>query len=157
MASKYLDIVADIKSWMLEIPDIGVVWEFERWANTWSKFLDFFKYTTQDGTTQIRGWEITRPSVRDEQKGAYLRHHRFKLTGYMSLKDLAATDLVFQELVDLVLETFREAQDPAGRWFYLDENDDRDFSIQADNIYPRKFGDVLCHCAEISLSVVELR
>lgn len=159
MSSQYLKIVADIKDKLETIPDIGQVHDYYRWTNNVQDFISLFSYTPAGGSKQIRGWEISRYYFRDKKQGAFLRHHKFRLIGYMGLKDSEETDKTFQVLADLVVEKFRDpaSQPPSGAWYYLEEADDTDSPILEAKIEPRMFGNVLCHCAEIELSVAEMR
>lgn len=154
MASKYLEILADIKSKMESIADIGWVYDYERWSADWGKFLNLFKININN-TEQIRGWEITRIAVTEHNRGAYFRHHKFRINGYMSLRDDIATDKTFQELIEEICITFRAANSPDEAWFYIDGETPESSPIQVITIEARTFGGVLCHYAEIMLTVTE--
>ena len=154
MASKYLEIIADIKGKMESVPDIGKVYDYYRWNADFARFVQLFSYTPSTGGLHIRGWEITRKAAPEHKRGAWFRHHKFTLTGYMGLKDDAATDKVFQVLVDDVCELFRNTAGGA-TWDYMDGEAPENSPAQTPLITPRMFGSVLCHVAEIDLSVQE--
>lgn len=156
MASKYLEIIADIKTKLESISKIGHVHDYYRWNNDTKKFIDLFVYKPDGEDQQVRGWEFTRIKAPEHKSGAFSRHHRFKLTGYMALKDSAETDKTFQQLVDDVCEKFRVAESgPIDTWLYLDGDNPDNSPVQAETIDVRTFGGALCHYAEIFLSVTE--
>jgi hypothetical protein len=151
MANNYLAILADIKTKLESIPDIGKVYDYERWASSWDKFISLFKSTQHN---QIRGWEITRRSISEHIAGAYFRHHKFKIRGYMSIDDSNATDKTFQQLIEEVCNVFRNA-DSGSSWFYGDGDQSNNAPAQVEVIEPRMFGGVLCHYVEINLTITE--
>ena len=150
------DIRARIKTILETVSGIGVVYEYERFAKDWNKFLDLFK--TDDG--KINGWMITRRATPSQMDGALLvnRSHRMVLRGIYGLKDDDASELVFQGIIEGIqnavdASTFGapgragvRSIDPAllGRG-----------PLQVDLVEARQFGNVLCHWAECSLTVEE--
>lgn len=154
MASNYNTIAADIKTKMQTISGIGNVHDYYRWNKEASKFLALFAYTPAGGSQQIRGWELSRISATEHKRGAFFRHHRFKITGYMSLRDADATDKTFQTLVDDICEKFRTA-DGGATWDYRNGDSPEESPAQAGVLDVRQFGEILCHYAEIFLSVTE--
>ncbi len=154
MPSNYLAILADIKTNLEAITDIGIVHDYYRYVANPTKFVTLFSYTPTGGSKHIRGWEITRIRAPEHKRGAYFRHHIFKLTGYLGLKDTDATDKIFQALIDAVCEKFRTASDGA-TWYYLDGDNSDNSPCQVEIIEPRMFGETLCHYAEIILLVTE--
>jgi hypothetical protein len=153
MASKYLDILADVKSNLDAVTDIGQTHDYSRWTADWNAFINLFKALIA-GKSQIRGWEITRVAAPEKHQGAYLRFHKFEINGYMGLNDADATDKTFQALIDNVCERLRTAKDGSA-WFYGDGGVSDDAPAQALVIDERTFGGVLCHHATISLTVTE--
>lgn len=148
--NNYLAIVADIKATLSAIPGVGMVHDYERWSADWDKFLGFFK----DSTGKILGWEITRRSASEHQAGAYFRHHQFVLKGYMGLADAKGTGKTFQSLCEEVCAAFRNPASGAS-WDYRNGDSPDNSAAQIESINDRMFGNVLCHCAEITLSVTE--
>ncbi len=156
MTDIYSSILSDIKTKMEAVTDIGKVYDYYRWNNNPSTFISLFAYTPSGGGKHIRGWEITRVQVPEHKAGAYFRHHKFKIAGYLALKDVDATDKTFQVLIDKICEKFRTADPPSGAtWYYMNGDNPGDSPCQVDIIEARMFGDVLCHYAEISLSITE--
>ena len=154
MPSNYASIIADIKSKLEAVTNIGVVHDYYRYAANPSTFITLFSYTPTGGSKHIRGWEITRIRAPEHKRGAFFRHHVFKLTGYLSLKDANATDKTFQALIDDICEKFRTAADGA-TWYYLDGDNGDNAPCQVEIIEPRIFGEILCHYTEIILHVTE--
>lgn len=152
--SVYADILADIVAKLEAVPGVGLVHDYERQAVDLAKFIALFKH---EPSGQIRGWEVTRRAVPEHRRGAIFRHHRFVLNGYLGLKDADATSKAMQELADAVCDAFREAvpADPAAPWLYQNGDEPEESPCQVERIEDRMFGGVLCHCAEIALSVTE--
>lgn len=153
MASNYIAIAADIKAKLLTITDIGQVHDYYRWSKEAGKFLTMFS-TTIGGVPQIRGWEITRVSAPEHKRGAFWRHHQFRIAGYMGLRDATATDKTFQTIIENICETFRVASGGA-TWDYRNGDSPDNSAAQVNMIDVREFGAVLCHYADITLSVTE--
>jgi len=105
-------IRAQIKTILEGVSGIGRVHDYERWAATWEKYLEFFK-TTSD---VINGWTVSR--VRTPAACASGTHdrrsHHYKIRGYYGLKDEDATEVTFQALVEAVCTAFRSAYQLSG-------------------------------------------
>jgi hypothetical protein len=155
----YTAIVADIKSKLMKIPDVGVVHDYARWSNDMAKFIQLFARDLPAGKKEVRGWEITRVAAPEKKRGnTFFRIHRFQVSGYMGLLDAEATDIAFQELIDTVCSKFRVAEPADGDaapWFYMDGPDSGKSCVQAETIDTRMFGSVLCHHADIFITVTE--
>lgn len=152
--SNYLNILAEIKAKLEAIADIGKVQDYYRYNSDDALFIALFTYTPAGGTEQVRGWEITRESATEHKRGAFFRHHRFKLTGYMSLKDADSTDKTFQTMLENICAAFR-ATEGSGAWYYSDGDTPENSAVQVQTVSVRAFANILCHYAEISLSVTE--
>jgi len=137
------------------VTDIGKVYDYERWAADWATFINLFK-TTIDDVDQIRGWEIGRTAAlesgtgEDASIGQTDRSHRFLIRGYMAVNDASATEKTFNSLIESIADAFR------GNLTLDDSAQDHDF-IQGEVIDHRLFGGVLCHYAELSLTVHEAK
>jgi hypothetical protein len=139
-----------------QIPGMGIVHGFQRWADTWPKFLDHFK-TNED---RIHGWIVTRTRTAQRQTtmGAVERAHVFLIRGVYGLKDDQATELTFQALVDSIVEKFTpdSTLDGACETTHPDWGPMANAAgLQADTVEHRMFGKVLCHYAECRLCAVE--
>lgn len=164
--SVYTDIVGDIAAKLLAVPGTGVIHTYERQAVDLKKFIDLFLWTVPPVDPdadppapvkkEVRGWEITRRAVPEHRRGAVFRHHEMVLKGYLGLRDADATSVELQETVDAICAAFRTADPPAGAaWGYYNGDDAEASPCQVERIDDRMFGGVLCHCAEIALSVTE--
>jgi hypothetical protein len=147
------NIRTQIYTILSSVTNIGKVYDYERWANDWATFINFFK-TTIGGIDQIRGWEISRRSAPEKQvgissgTGKYERAHSFVIRGYLGVKDADATEKTFNALIEAIATAFRGNRK-------LNGTAERHDLIQTDIIEPRMFGSVLCHYAELSLTATE--
>lgn len=136
------------------VSDKGVAYDYERWAAEWGKFLGLFK-TTVGGTDQIRGWEVCYRGFSVETPPrtfgkARQRTHRFQVKGYMSIDDSAETEKTFTALAEAVANAIDGDSVLHGDSF-LETGD-----AQIATAEPRFFNDVLCHYAEINVTVSEM-
>jgi len=154
MPNNYSAILADIKTKLESVTDIGVIHDYERWIVDPSKFIALFAFTPAGGVKQIRGWEITRISASEHLKGAFFRHHKFKLNGYLGLKDADATGKTFQVLIEEICAKFRGAVTTQA-WDYRDGDNPGNAPAQVMAIDTRMYGELLCHCTEIHISITE--
>jgi hypothetical protein len=155
----YSAIVTDIKAKLTEIADIGLVHTYSRWSNDMNKFLALFSRDLGNGKKEIRGWEMTRVAAPEKKDGnTFLRIHRIKLSGYMGLQDAEGTELIFQGLVEEISDKFRTAEPADGDaapWWYMDGPNSRNSCVQVETIDSRMYGAVLCHHADIYITVTE--
>lgn len=136
-----------IATTMKAIPDIGKVYDYERWAADWNVFISLFK----DATGKILGWEIARIGLQtstisnqeDEDQ------HQYVIRGYMGLQDAARSEIAFNALIESVRLAFR-------RSFTLSDTCELAQPIQVTVIEPRTFGSVLCHYCELRLTAQEI-
>jgi len=135
------------------VTNIGKVYDYERWTADWTTFINLFK-TTIATVDQIRGWEISRRSVGERQaiikvgSGAHEDDHAYMIRGYMGVNDASATEKTFNALIESIRTVFRDNKNLNGAC-------ERHGRIQASIIEFRLFGGVLCHYAELSLTVYE--
>lgn len=146
-------IRAQIYAILSGVTDIGKVYDYERWAVDWNTFINLFK-TTIGEADQIRGWEIGRRSAKEEKTvlgigdDANEITHTFIIGGYMAVKDSLETEKTFNTLIETIATAFRASPT-------LNELAEDHLYIQREVIDTRTFGGVLCHCAELSLTVIE--
>ena len=128
------------------VPDIGKVYDYERWTADWGQFLTLFKHT--DG--RILGWEISRAAVeaqflsRIEEEAT----HRYVIKGYLGLQDSSATEKIFTGLIEAIRAEFRGN-------VTLNGVAELAAPVTAPIIDVRTFGSVLCHYCELHLLVTE--
>ncbi len=153
MANKYLEIRDHINSILDAVEGVGITHGRARLAIDWAKYILLFRFAAKN---QIRGWEITRGSVREHLRGAYFRHHSFVLRGHLSFNDEGASDEEWQPLLDEICAAFRNVQAPgAATWWYGNGDQPSEAPPQVLINDIRIFGSVLCHHAEIHISVTE--
>ncbi len=100
-----------IKTILEGVSGIGIVHDYERWANDWNTFLEFYKTGGK-----INGWSITRKAT-PAKKGnvpTMMRTHNFVIRGYYGLQDSAASEKTFQDLVEAVQDAFDAADHQLG-------------------------------------------
>lgn len=151
------DIRADILDVIEDLPDIGVVYDYERYTNDWARFVDLFSDTI-DGIKQIRGWMIGYSGTPESEQAQFddgtspvLRQSRWVIRGYLGLDDSRETEKTFQDLVEDVLDALdddhTDLHDPAD-YFHVTP-------ATAPIVEARVFGSVLCHYCEIVLTITE--
>lgn len=131
----------------------GQVYDYERWANEWPKFLDLFK-TVIVGQPQIRGWTVTCVSMPQrvmEFTGTLLRSYTFKVRGYLGLDDSAESEKTAIALAEDVVEALDASTTlHDGGTYYNAE------PASLDVFELRIFGGHLAHYAEITQVVEEV-
>lgn len=147
----YTTLLAQIKSAVEGVPNIGVVRDYLRWWRTDKDFLDLFK-TTIGGTEQIRGWTITRDGVPGNDRyatgGQHRVTHMFVIRGLLGLQDSTGTEKTFQALIDSVVDALDDTVTLGG-------NVRSAGPATVPTITHREFGTVLCHYCEIHFPVTE--
>jgi hypothetical protein len=133
-----------------EVPEIGRVYDFPLTFTTWDDFVAHWK----DSTGKILGFEISRASAKDtyDDPDESTWTHQFLVKGYMGVNNAGASDNVFQALLDAVCGRFRfdhYLSGCAGQITFVTP-------MQIIRSEERIFGSVLCHYAELTISVSEL-
>lgn len=148
------DIREQIKTILSTVPGIGIVHDYERLAVSWDDVLKFYK----DADGRINGWTITRPKT-DERwltNMDYERIHKIVIRGVYGWQDAAASEIVFQTLVEAISDTFRGNDTLNGVCETIcpqfGEMDGKS-GIQVAIVEPRMFASVLCHYCELHLGV----
>lgn len=133
------------------VSNIGRVYDYERWIDDWTTYLDLFK-TTISGSDVIRGWTITCPSISpieletigDQQ---IVFSYVYKVRGYFGLDDENASEkaaiLVAIAVIDaLNADEVLHGADYVGAGPHP--------LAELTVFEPRFLGDALCHYAEIT-------
>ena len=144
--SNYSDMLAQIKTILESVTNIGKVYDYERFSNNWSDYRVLFK-TTIGTTDQIRAWTITRVSTdqkRHLSDGVHRQTLTFTIHGYMGLDDANSSEKTFQELVESVMDAIDAKPHLGGMAAGSDPSQLKFFDH-------RLFGDLLCHHAEITV------
>lgn len=154
MAATEVEIRAAIKALVEGVPDIGEVYDYERWAPRWPEYLELFK-TSVGGVDQIRGWTIACERMMSVWE-AYQFHRKtyyYVIRGYLGLDDSEATEKTAFALALAVvgeLEQYPRLNGTLTNGVFADDEWPRIEVFEA-----RMFGDVLCHYAEIRLAAYE--
>lgn len=130
------------------IPNVGKVHDYERWAATHGKFIEFFKDVASG---RILGWEICRSGMPSEKISVIeeSRTHQFTVKGYMAVDDADATEKLFNAKIEAICNAFKGQHTLGG--VCLDAG-----PVSAEVIDARMFGNVLCHYAELKIPINEI-
>jgi hypothetical protein len=140
------DIRTAIKTVLSGVADIGQVHDYERWTASDAEFISVFK-TTVAGVDQVRAWLIRRKGPVNEDQGG-VAVHGYIIDGYLSVKDADATEKTLNALIEAVRAAFRANVTLNGSCIGAD------FLI-VNAIDVRMLGAVMCHHAELALTVYE--
>lgn len=144
------DIRAAIVTRLESVTDIGLVHDYQRYATNAAEMAALYQ-TTIGTTKQIRGWWVSRIATAEGSPalGRYTVTHTWRIHGYMGLDDAAESEKTFDELVELVRDTFRQDDNLGGvvDSTVLDEG----AGLQLDEQAPVVFAGVLCHAARLTL------
>jgi len=136
-----------MKTMIEAVTGIGTVNDYKRYTHDWATYKDLFQKSNKLNT-----WEIQRNTVTSDPYGGSGgredRTHDFIIRGFYAVSDDLASEKTFHDLVDLVINAFRNKPDLDGIANIVN------FPITA-NFVEAMFGGVLCHVAEIQLSVSE--
>lgn len=143
---EYTTILSDIKTNMLAVTNIGNVHDYVRWHKDWPQMLTMFKVTTP--VAALKFWDISRIATPEQNKVSKenARQYSFRIRGFMSLDDSAATEKTFQELLEAVCTKFRNKPTFSGTVVDVQP-------VQINSVSHAMVGDVLCHMAECTLIV----
>ncbi len=132
-----------------EVSAVGPVYEYQRWTNTWEKFLELFK----DANNKINGCMITRTRTPEDESGGSgqnVRKHELKIVCVYGLKDEDQSEIFFQDsIVDGICSALRAKRTLNGTVRYCS-------APSVETVGHRMFGKVLCHYAEIIISAEEM-
>jgi len=147
------EIRTQLKTVVAAVVDIGLVYDYERWAAEWSKVLDIFRATIQ-GKDRIQAWTITREGTpaEDLDTEREWRRHLMVIRGYRGLDDTQGSEKQFQDLIETVCTALRgqRAGQLAGTVTILRP-------AQVRIVENRLLGDVLCHYCEIAVQAEEIQ
>ncbi len=139
-------IRANIKTLMLAVTGIGKVHDYKRMIADEAKLREQFQQAVNQ---PLHGWEITRESVNPLTRMAgdkYKATHGYLILGHYAIKDSTASEKLFNLVVDAVVQKFIDNR--------LANTEGH--SLPATTIKEWEFAGVLCHRAEVRLSVTEI-
>ena len=134
------------------VSQVGKVYDYERHANEWDKFLGLFKKKI-GGTTQIRGWMVGYRGILEAEGGRFTapggrisRKHRFQILGVMGIDDSAESEKTFAALAEDVCDAL---DSDTTIHSYLGS------SPATLGFDPKPFAGILVHAAAIVIDVTE--
>lgn len=149
-------IRARINTVVSAVSNIGLVYDYERWASDWTTYLDLFK-TTIGGLEVIRGWTITCQSfvpvelaTMGEQDTEV--NYVYKVRGYFGLDDANASEKTAIALAEDVMEALNADSTLHGSSY---AGSGEHALAEVTLFEPRLLGDVLCHYTEITCPIKE--
>ncbi len=137
------------------VTDIGIVHDYERYANTWDVFEGFFRVTIRR-KEQVRGWTIgyqgipvsEREAFRTGSKAGIARTHRFQIMGIMGISDEDESEKTFAALAEDVCDALDDDDTLHGSTYIHTSTAVLAFD-------PSPFAGVLVHAAVISIDIIE--
>ena len=134
------------------VPDVGVVHNRERYANSEDKFRALFVMTPAGGAQQVRGWWWRRVATAESSvsTGTTMNVHTWECRGYMALNDAEASELAFDALIEALRDAVRADPTLGG---VCDQNavSGEPDGVQVTDAGPVMFCGVLCHSAVLQL------
>jgi hypothetical protein len=137
---------AGLKAALVAVPNIGQVHDYERYAKNERDLAAHYAYGGA-----IRGWYIRRAGA-TESMTATRRNSarlRWRITGFMSIDDGAASEITFDGLIEAVRDQVRADPSLGGAADGIVEGNQA--GVQLDDAGPVLFAGVLCHSARMSL------
>lgn len=142
---------AAIVALLRAVPNIGIVHERERFAANEQAFRALYLYTPAGGSPAIRGWWLRRTAsaTRRVNSARTLDVHTWQIRGVMAFDDVAASEIVFDALIDAARDAVRA--DPTLGGVTDPGPLDEDGGLQLVDAGPVRFAGVLCHGALLQL------
>jgi len=143
------NITTAMQSILAGVTGVGNVYSYRRWAADEATFRKLF---TESGT--ILAWTITRESTRRErfEQGRY-DYHTMIMRGFLGTKDSTATELTFQNLVETINNVFEAntslMMNGTANAIYAE-------AVQVRKVDYVKYGEYLCHFAELEMVVTDV-
>lgn len=132
-------IVAQLQT----VPDIGNVFDFERYAKDDATFRDIY-----NSGAGILGWHVRRVA-RKETMAFNEVLTTWEIRGFASLQDDSATELIFDDLIDAIGDAWRN--DPCMNGAVLSPTNETNVVPELVDTGPALFCGVLCHSARLRL------
>lgn len=147
--SAFDDLRGAIIATLQGVEGIGQVHQFERFAKAEKDFKALYA-TSEANEQRILGWHVRRVGFKQFQHNTRKQFiTKWRITGFMSLQDADATELMFDQLINKITDAFDGIQWQLNNFSSDDEN-----GIQLDEAVPVMFASVLCHSAKLSLTTV---
>lgn len=150
------DLRAAVVATLNTVPNIGKVHDYERFAKQEGEFRTLYLHDLGGGAQQIRGWHVRRVATRRTHETGASREDfiTWRIRGFMSLDDGAASEKTFDNLIEAVLDAFdASAQLSALNAYVYSPNGE---GPELEEHEPVMLGGVLCHQARIKLITTRL-
>ena len=141
----------DIREYLLTrietLPDVGPIHKYYRYSSTVKDLFNLFVLARQ-----FRGWMFSRESLTPRTTGGNVLYldHEFVLRPYYGVQDAVGSELVFQNHLDRVVHLFETD-------FRMGGLAVRTSPVSVRRITHRQFAGVVCHSADLALTVTEAR
>ena len=132
---------------MQAVPNIGQVQSYERYAKREADFRTFY-----EDSGKVLGWVVRRLKIVEKSPamGRWDVRITWRVAGYMSLDDSAASELAFDELVETLRTAFRD--DPTLGGAVDTTIVPERAGLEVEDAGPVMFAGVLCHSARLGLT-----
>ena len=130
----------------------GIVQTFEPHTTRIEEFKTFFE---APNTNLINGWTISREAVATLQQSdgfRFSRTHSIIVRGRMALQTDGSTELVFQDLIDAILDAF-----DGNQVIWVKQPEENSQGPQVDIQETEVHGSMLVHMCEMRFEVEEFR
>jgi hypothetical protein len=132
------------------VPGIGKVNAYQRYADEMQELEAMYVIDTV-----LLGWFVSRGAIKEWQEGMkHLTATTWRITGFKAIVDVEQSELVFDDLIDTVRESF--FNDITLGIDNLTTIYNNQVGLQLDDEGPVMFAGILCHCAKLSLVTVTM-
>ena len=138
-------IRASTKALMDTVTGIGMVHDYSRWAADEQALRTLFQKVANG---PLHGWEITRRGFQEVRitGDKYKITHDYLIVGHYAIRDSAASEKLFNVIVDAVNQKFLDTKLPSTEGHTLPKVTIKEWM----------FAGVLCHRVEMTISVTEI-
>lgn len=154
-SQKYILLVEEIRATLSAVPLVGKVWAGMRDIRTQTDD-ETFKTMCVDATQGcVAVWFIQRESFEEKLAGhgRDRRYSTYVMRGFYARNDARNTEAIFQNIIDDISAAFTPHSKLNGKVLFIDPVQAR--TIAFAELDGGNYGHILCHYAELSLSVVE--
>lgn len=141
------------------VPGMGRVHAFERYVRGDVKFQELYLFDLPDGSQQLRGWWLRRKETQEVATtisgGAEI--NTWQLRGYMALQDDAASELAFDELIEVFRDAVRADPTFGGVCEPAPAREGEEKLVRVLDVGPVMFCGVLCHSAVLEVKTWSYR
>lgn len=145
------DIRAAIVAALGEVPNIGAVHAYERFASNEKAFRELY---ARNG--KLLGWHVRRVSARESGgvMGVNQVVTQWRIGGLMALDDAGQSEIAMDNLVEAARDRFRPDETLGGVVVLLGDlarGEEAEIGIQVEESGPAMFCGVLCHAVRLGL------